>query len=204
MFNSFLNTYLRIFHSSFPLIRSKSRNNRLDWLTSGIRTSCKHKRELFLLLRSSNNPALKQYYKLYCKTLVKVIKEAKRMTLGERILKSNNKSKTTWDIINELLGKQHTTHDIQKLTIDGNHLTNQHTADAFNKYFSSIVDKTNSHSIGIKNHGKLSAYNYLVQQGGDSFSPLVLKPTSTQEIISIIKSLNTRILLVMMKLVQKY
>jgi len=79
------------------------------------------KRELSLLLRSSNNPALKQYYKLYCKTLVKVIKEAKRMTLGERILKSNNKSKTTWDIINELLGKQHTTHDIQKLTTDGNH-----------------------------------------------------------------------------------
>jgi len=125
--------------------------------------------------------------------VVKVIKEAKRMTLGERILKSNNKSKTTWDIINELLGKQHTTHDIQKLTIDGNRLTDQQSiADAFNKYFSSIVDKTNSHTIGIKNHGKLSAYNYLVQQGGDSFSPLVFKPTSTQEIISIIKSLNMK------------
>ena len=56
------------------------------------------------------------------------------MTLGERILKSNNNSKTTWDIINELLGKQHTTHDIQKLTIDGNYLTNQQSiADAFNK-----------------------------------------------------------------------
>jgi len=65
------------------------------------------------------------------------------MTLGERILKSNNKSKTTWDIINELLWKQHMTHDIQKLTIDGNHLTNQQRiADAFNKHFSSIVDKT--------------------------------------------------------------
>jgi len=49
-----------------------------------------------------------------------------------------------------------------------------------------------NHSIGIKNHGKLSAYNYLVQQGGDSFSPLVFKPTSTQEIISIIKSLKTK------------
>ena len=36
MFNSFLNIYLRIFDSSFPLIRSKSRKNKLDWLTSGI------------------------------------------------------------------------------------------------------------------------------------------------------------------------
>ena len=113
------------------------------------------------------------------------------MTLGERILKSNNKSKTTWDIINELFGKQHMTHDTKKLTIDGNNLTNQQSiADAFNKYFSFIVDKTNSHGIGIKNHGKLCAYNYLVQQGGDS--PLVFTPTSTQEIISIIKSLNMK------------
>jgi len=115
------------------------------------------------------------------------------MTLGERILKSNNKSKTIWDIINELLGKQQTTHDIQKLTIDGNNLTNQQSIeDAFNKYFSSIVDKTNTHSTGIKNHGKLSADNYLVQQVGDSLSPLVFKPTSTREIISIIKSLSTK------------
>ena len=28
------------------------------------------------------------------------------MTLSKRILKSNNKSETTWNIINELLGKQ--------------------------------------------------------------------------------------------------
>jgi len=42
MFNSFLNTYLRIFYSSFPLIRSKSRNNRLDCVTSEIKTSCKY------------------------------------------------------------------------------------------------------------------------------------------------------------------
>jgi hypothetical protein len=39
--------------------------------------------------------------------LVNVIKEAKRMTFNKRILKSNNKTKTTWNMINELFGKQH-------------------------------------------------------------------------------------------------
>src|SRR5215510_4603909 len=50
-----------IFYSCFPLIRIKSRkyyNN--NWITLGIRTSCKRKRELFLLTRNSNNAALKQ------------------------------------------------------------------------------------------------------------------------------------------------
>jgi len=126
MFNSFLNTYLRIFYSCFPLIRSKSRKHNNNWITLGIKKSCKRKRELFQLIRNSNNPALKQYYKVYCKILVNVIKEAKGMTLNKRILKSNNKTKTTWNIINELLGKQHFTQDIQKLTIEGTHLTNQH------------------------------------------------------------------------------
>jgi hypothetical protein len=37
MFNSFLNTYLKIFYSSFPLIRSKSRNYNNNWITLGIK-----------------------------------------------------------------------------------------------------------------------------------------------------------------------
>ena len=55
MFNSFLNTYLRIFYFSFPPIRTKSRNNKNNWITIRIKTSCKRKRELFLLCRNSNN-----------------------------------------------------------------------------------------------------------------------------------------------------
>jgi hypothetical protein len=68
--------------------------------------------------------------------LANVIKEAKGITFNKRILKSNNKTKTTWNIINELLGKLHFTQEVQKLTIEGTHFTNQHViADAFNNYF---------------------------------------------------------------------
>ena len=63
MFNSFLNTYLRIFNSCFPLIRTRTSKYNNNWITTGIRTSCKRKRELFSLTRNSNNTALKQYYK---------------------------------------------------------------------------------------------------------------------------------------------
>ena len=115
------------------------------------------------------------------------------MTFSKRILKSNNKSKTTWNIINELLGTQHFMQDIQKLTIEGNHLTNQHNiVDAFNKYFSSIIDKTNSNSSENMRHENLSTYSYLDQCVQDFFPPMVYKSFSTHEIISIIKSLKTK------------
>jgi len=144
MYNSFLNTYLRIFYASFPLTRVANKNKGNQWITPGILISCKRKRELFLLLRTTNNPILKQYYKKYCNILVKVIREAKRMTYSARILASHNKTKTTWTILNELLGRKQFSNIIQKLTVDGTHLTNQQCiAEGLNKYFTSIVDVIN-------------------------------------------------------------
>jgi len=57
--------------------------------------------------------------------LTRVFREAKRMTLSERISKSNNKIKTRWNLINELLRKQQSMQGIQRLTIDRTQLTNQ-------------------------------------------------------------------------------
>jgi len=193
MFNSFLNTYLKIFYFSFPLIRSKSRNYSNNWITLGIKISCKQKRELFLLTRNINNSALKPHYKAYCKILVKVIKEAKRMTMNKRILKSNNKTKTTSNIISELLGKQHHTQETQKLTTEGTHLTiQQDIANAFNNYFSTITDKTNSDSQENMRHGNPHTYCYFDHSAGDSYPLMVFKTFSTQEITSIIKSIKTK------------
>jgi hypothetical protein len=115
------------------------------------------------------------------------------MTLNKRILKSNNKTKTTWSIINELLGKQHHTQGIQKISIEGKHLiTQQNIANAFNTYFSTIIDKTNKDSQGNIRHGNPHTYCYLDQGVGESHPPLVFKTFSTQEILSIIRSIKTK------------
>jgi hypothetical protein len=88
---------------------------------------------------------MKQYYKAYCKVLVNVIREAKRMTLNKIILRSNNKTKTTWSTVNELLGKQHYTQGIQEINIEGKCLTTrQDIANVFNTYFSTKKKKTKS------------------------------------------------------------
>ena len=62
MFNSFLNIYLRIFYCSLPPERVMNKNdngNNNNWITLGIKTSCKHKRELYLACRNINNMELK-------------------------------------------------------------------------------------------------------------------------------------------------
>ena len=125
MFNHFLNIYLKIFNSSFPIKSSKNRNYNNNWIISGIKTSCKRKRELFLLTINSNDSAMKQHYKEYCKILANVVREAKKIALNKRILKSNNKSKTTWSIVNELLGRKHYTQGIQEINVEGKPITSQ-------------------------------------------------------------------------------
>ena len=67
IFNSFLNTFLRIYYSSFPLIRARKKLNQNSWITPGIITSCKRKRELYKELKNNNNTTLASYYRqLYC------------------------------------------------------------------------------------------------------------------------------------------
>ena len=64
MFNSFLDSYLKIFYSSLPLkrIHVKNKKNK-NWITLGILTSFKHKRELYIASRNTNNSDLINYYK---------------------------------------------------------------------------------------------------------------------------------------------
>jgi hypothetical protein len=87
MFNSFLDTYLKIYYSSFPPPKKKNKipNNTSGLITIGIITSCKWKRKLYMTCGNNNNSELNNYYKKYCKILSKVIKEATRLKYDNKI-----------------------------------------------------------------------------------------------------------------------
>jgi hypothetical protein len=76
-FNTFLNIFFRNFEVSFPTKTVKRMSENNEWITEGIKTSCKHKRDLFLNCQSSNNQLMKIHCRIYCKILAQVIKEAK-------------------------------------------------------------------------------------------------------------------------------
>jgi hypothetical protein len=64
IFNSFLNIFLRIYYSSFRLTQVKSEMNPNSWITPGIITSCKHKRQQYKELQNNYNATLASYYRL--------------------------------------------------------------------------------------------------------------------------------------------
>ena len=104
IFNSFLNNFLRIYYSSFPLTWVKANKNQNAWITTGILTSCKYKGKLYKELQRTNNATLTSYYKSYSKILSMVTKKAKKLN-DTLIRNSHNHVKTTWDIINRESGR---------------------------------------------------------------------------------------------------
>jgi hypothetical protein len=145
MFNSFLDTYLKMFYSSFPLKKVHISKKHKNWITLGILTSCKHKRELFTACRVNNNPDLLKHYKNYCKILSAVTKEAKKLNYADKIKKASNKNKTIWNIINLESNRTCNTIKISTLNINGFPISDcQKMANEFNKYFSTIAKSINT------------------------------------------------------------
>jgi hypothetical protein len=91
LFSNFLNMYLRIFNSSFPVNELFHNYNDKAWLKAGIRISCQHKRNLYMSCRNVKNPILYIHYKKYCRISREVIKAAKRNYYNKLIAKTNNK-----------------------------------------------------------------------------------------------------------------
>jgi hypothetical protein len=77
IFNKYLNTYLRIFNSSFRISKSRTTYTNKLWVTAGIKKSCTTKRELYIKTRNDNDPRLKAHCKEYYNILNKVIVAAK-------------------------------------------------------------------------------------------------------------------------------
>jgi len=185
IFNNFLNMYLRIFYCSFPLYKSLVRNKCKGWLTKGILISCRHKKDLYLLCRMSNNIVLKNVYKKYCKILTSTIQLAKKLHCNELISQSENKTKTAWSIIKSLTNKPANSSEEPMLNIEGQLIKNpQILAETFNNYFSNIVEESVNNDLS-----KHFYMQCLVNAFQQPFSPIKLKSVIEKEMYEINKSL---------------
>jgi trehalose-6-phosphate synthase len=111
------------------------------------RTSCRHKRELYLLCRNSNDINFKNCYKSYCRILSSVISAAKRLHYDRLIVNSKDKKKTTCKIVKSVTGKRFGNKSLQSVYINYVLTENQQLiADSFQNYFLSTADKTISNT----------------------------------------------------------
>ena len=162
-------------------------------MTTGIKTSCKRKRELFLLWRHNNDENLKTYYKKYCKILSNVILLAKKLHYNRLILNSNNKMATTWKIINHENGKSSHSNKTVPLRIENKEVTNQNKiANMFNNYFLSIAVTLTSGNNKHTNIKEPNPISYLLNSFHQPFPKMKWDYASTYEIGQIIKSLKSK------------
>jgi ribosomal protein L33 len=73
-----LYTFLNIFEASFPITYESIGKINNDWITQGIKISCKCKRSLYINSRNNNDTNTRAFYIKYCKILNNVIKESKK------------------------------------------------------------------------------------------------------------------------------
>ena len=193
MFNNFLNTYLRCYYSSFLKINvSKFNQSHNEWITKKIKVSCKRKKELFVLCKISNNHNLKLYYKKYCLVLTRVIRNAKKLHYNNIILRSKNKIKSTWKIINSEKGITHQNTSIPLLELDDKLVTNQHKiANLFNitSYRWQTINVNKNKDVNLT---MINPINYLFKYYKNPFTKINWQYASTNKIDKIIKSLKPK------------
>jgi len=118
----------------------------------------------------------------------------KKLYCNKLLLNSNNKSKTTWNIVKTITNNKNTNNNISTMNIkdkiSSNHLA---IANAFNTYFSSVAEnlliKNFSGKNTINNNNSIS---YLRQNFIQSFSTIQLRKITTYEIVQIILSLKCK------------
>jgi hypothetical protein len=133
---SLLYTFLNIFEASFPIKYVSIGKIKNDWIAQGIKICCKGKRSLYIYGRNSNDPNTRAFYIKYCKILNNVIKEAKKQHYCRLIAKSDNKIKTTWNIVKRETGKIHLAEQMPSLLINNEKVKGPVTvANAFNIFF---------------------------------------------------------------------
>ena len=136
-----------------------------------------------------------EYYKLYCKLLSKVIKEAKILQYKKEILTSYNKTRTTWNIVKSETGEKRGKEEISLLNVNGKFIRNQQTtANSFNDYFLTIAKKlTGANQIDklspLKNRASI---HYILQNCRYPYPNIMFSYTSTEETEKIIKPLKTK------------
>jgi hypothetical protein len=184
----FLNTFLIHFESYFPVYYVTRKHKTNDWLTTGIRTSCKRKQIFYIFSKLSNCPLIKSYYHYSCSILKRVGRNAKASYYNNIISSAKNKSKNSWNILRKEMGKLGSNKNISNLFEIDNIILNTHqVSNEFNNYFMNVVD---SLTAGQKNIETASHFLHVSFQKG--FPEMANIPIVDAAIVHTINSINNK------------
>lgn len=182
-YSEFIELYSLIFKLCIPLEKVKiTYKKRPNWKTSGIKIASKNKRRIYLQTQKEKNNQKLGEYKMYCKTLKKVICTSRKISNIRYINRSTNKSKATWGII-----KQHTSSNNNiKTTVESINMNGTNIVEP-----STIASIMNKHFIELN---KTSDNNNKPQQKclNQNCKTIFMHPVTIQEVKNIVKELKNK------------
>lgn len=147
-----------------------------EWATKGIWVSRRKLFELYKRKATDNN--LNDYVKTYSKIFKKICIHAKQKFISNKINKSTNKIKTTWNVINTETGKvRDSTNDDAKMP----------DVETLNDYFSTIAGKLTS-NLGCYDKALEYTKNFSVGTSKD----FQFNPVTPEKIIKIFMELKNK------------
>lgn len=149
-YNYFLQEFRLFYNLCFPLKQIKIKvTNKPKWISKGLKTCSKRKRALLWKYRKSPTSTNKFNYKKYAKLFKKIINLTKRAQNIYKIKTSDNKSKTTWQIIQKAR-LNIPTQSISKIKVGNEHISNpQQIAEAFNNFFIDKIKPLEGYGNGV-------------------------------------------------------
>lgn len=175
---NFMETFLFYHEQSFHLVKVNERKNK-NWITQEV-TEAKEKL-LFFHSVCKDNPTEdnKNVYKAFKKTYHDLLIKAKQQHNITTISNSDNKSKTTWSIINNETGRK----DKQKQS-PGENLTPDMLNNFFTNFSESIVEnlpKSKNSSMELCRNKKIN-----------NTDSMYLKPLIPEDVFTLIKQLKNK------------
>ena len=193
-FKKFFNIMNNIIDTNVPLKRltKKQRLSKTKpWITAGIKKSIKQRNFFYKKYLRENNINIKahyqQLYKFYRNRIVTLIRNSKANHFKNYFYDNIKDSRKVWEGIRELIN-DNTNKANKTVTLDiDNNITSEpdQVANSFNNHFSTVADKIRNKIIFSSKHFS----SYLKKRNENS---LFMTPTSPQEIINVIESLNTK------------
>lgn len=182
-FSTYMDQFLQLYNKHFPIkeVIIKDKHNNKPYITQGIRKSIKERNRLQKLY-AKWPISYSNAFKNYRNSLTLIIRKAKQTYYQKRLEDNAGNSKKTWEILNNIMGKDKNQLPTSMTFPDKTSSSNPEIAELFNNYFCSIAGNL-AQSV---EHTPVSYKHFLPNP--TPFS-LYIQPTCTQEIENIIKTL---------------
>ena len=182
-FNKKLQMY---YEKHFPLVSAKKNNKtgKMPWISKTILRSIHKRNKLYKAYLRNRSDENKSKYKTYRNQLTNIIRTSRKNYYSEKLNRAKSNMKSTWGIINDLIGKKRKKPLTDNFTMDNVNIKSEDIAHSFNSFFV---------NIGPNLANKLSKPNesfskFLPEPANSS---VFFNPTSPNEIIELTKNLKS-------------